>query len=114
MARIVAHKHFVDFQDGAELFVQRLCWNMRQVKINLILAIDSHSGQTDLKDFAGGDVPCHQVAIGRIFLLEEIPTLAFRNRGSSALVGLGARHPNAAAFAAGRLAHQTQLVFTRN
>src|SRR6266705_3489231 len=39
MARIIADEHFIDFQDRAQLFVERLCRDVGQIEIDLVLAI---------------------------------------------------------------------------
>ena len=62
-------------------------------------------------DGAGGDVARHQVAVLGIPLFQEVPALAFGDALGIALVARLLGHPDAAAFAAGRLRHQAQLVF---
>ena len=110
VTRIVAHKHFVNLQDRPELLIERLCRNMGQIEEDLILAIHAHAVETDLEDFTCGNVARHQVAVGGILLFEKIPAFLFGNRGWRSLVAFPAWDPDAAAFAARRLAHQTQLV----
>src|SRR2546421_3043921 len=114
VAWVVADEHLVDFEDRAELAIQSLGRNMRQIEIDLILAIDAIAVQADLEDFARGDVARHEVAVSRIFLFQKIPTLALWNRRRRTLITFLLRHPHAPAFAARRLRHQTQLVFARN
>ncbi len=52
---------------------------MRQIKIDLILARDAVALKTDLEYLARRDVARNEIAIRRIFFLEEIPTLVFGN-----------------------------------
>ena len=60
---------------------------------------------------AGGDVAGDEVAVFGIPLLEEVEALGLGDLLDGALVADGARNPDAAAFAAGRLRHEAQLVF---
>src|SRR5437870_7579710 len=71
MARIIADEHFVDFQNRPELFVERLCRNVSQIEINLVLAIGAKAIETHLKDLARGNIAGDQIAVSRIFLLEK-------------------------------------------
>ena len=80
MARIIADEHFVDFQNRPEFLVERLSRNVRQVEINLVLAISAEAIETHLKDFARGNIARDQIAVSRIFLLEKIPALFLGNR----------------------------------
>ena len=79
LARIVANEHFIDFQNRAELLIERLSGYVREIEIDLVLAIHSEAIETDLKNLAGGDVPRHQIPVRRIFFFEEIKALFFRN-----------------------------------
>ena len=100
VTRIIPDEHLVDLQDGAELFVERLSRNVRQIEIDLVLAVDAHAGETNLKDFSRRDIARNQIAIGRIFLFEKIPPLVLGNRGRRSLVVFSLRYPNAATLTA--------------
>src|SRR5438132_9616636 len=92
---IIADEHLVDFQDRAKLFIERLRRDVRQIEIDLVLAIDAHAGETNLKDFSRGDVTGNQIAIGGIFLFEEIPTLVLGKRHGRPLLAVLLRRPDA-------------------
>ena len=114
MPRIVAHKHFVNFQNRAEFPIQCLGIDVRQIKVDLILRAHALAFNADLENFARGDVARDEIAVGRKLLFEEIPALTFRyRRWRSRVAGLS-RHPNASAFAARGFRHQSQLVFAGN
>src|SRR5207237_3006871 len=55
-----------------------------------------------------------QVLVFWVFLLEEIPAVQLRDRARVARIALLARHPDTAALAARRLAHQPVLVLARD
>ena len=76
---IIADEHLVDFQDRAELFIERLRRDVCQIEIDLVVAVDTHAGETNLKDFSCRDIAGDQIAIGGIFLFEEIPPLVLGN-----------------------------------
>src|SRR5258705_10360329 len=114
MSRIIAHKHFVNFKDRAKFSVQSLRGNMRQIEVDLVFSADALAFDTDLENFAGGDVARNEISVGRKLLLEKIPTFVFRYRRRRSCLARFARHPNPAAFAACGLRHQPQLVFTGN
>src|SRR5437870_13918711 len=76
---IIADEHLVDFQDRTELFIERLRRDVCQIEVDLALAVDAHAGQTNLKDFSCRDIAWDQIAIGGIFLFEEIPPLVLGN-----------------------------------
>ena len=84
---------------------------MRQIEINLIFAADAVAFETDLEYLAGRDVARDEIAVGRIFFFEKIPALGIGNVTRRASIGRISRHPDAAAFAAGGFAHQSQFVF---
>src|SRR5439155_10404313 len=111
---IVAHEHLVNLQDGAEFLIERLSRNVREIEINLVLAVDPKAIDTNLKDLARGNITWHQIAVSRILLFEKIPTLFFGDRGRRSLIAFRARYPDASAFAASRFAHQAQLVIAGN
>ena len=71
-------KHFVDFENRAELSIQHLGGDVRQVEIDLILTTNTFAFYADLKNFASGNVAGDQIAVGGKLLLEEIPALGFR------------------------------------
>src|SRR4051812_26074654 len=56
VARVVADKHLVDFENRAELLVQSLRRDVRQIQVDLILAVDAHAFETDLENLARRDV----------------------------------------------------------
>ena len=64
----------------------------------------------DVEEFPRGDVPRHEVAVGRIALFEEIISLVLGDLLRGAGVLRLARDPNPAALAADALADQPQLV----
>src|SRR5215813_15611562 len=78
--RIIAYKHFIYFEDCAELAIQNICGNVRHIQVHLVLAADTHPFETDLEYFSGSDVTRDEVSIGWILFFEEVPALAFRNR----------------------------------
>ena len=103
--RVDADEFFVDFENAAELAVQRGAVDVREVEIDHGLAVDAQVFFVD--DFvngAGGDVARDQVAVFGIPLFEEVEALGFGDRFGGALVAGRARNPDAAAFAARRLA----------
>ena len=101
-ARIFADEVLVDFDDRTQFAVDLFRIEMRQVQIDQVLTVqaETHFG-TNLENRPGCDVARHQVAVGRVPFLEEIPGLA---------VFIG---PDASTFAAGRLGHQAAFVFAR-
>ena len=114
-ARIVAHKLLINFQNTFKLSVERGAVNVGQVKINHRLAIDAEVLLVNnFKNGAGRDISRYQVAILRIPLFEEIPALVLRNTLGIALVARILRDPYPSPFAAGRLRHQPQFVFSRD
>ena len=114
VARIVADKLLVNFQDAFQLAVERLAVDVREVKIDHGLAVDAQVVLVNhFVDVAGGDVTRHQVAVFRIPFFQKVPALVLRNAFPVALVAFGPGHPDAAAFAARRFRHQPQLVFAR-
>ena len=103
LARIFSDEVHVDFEDTAELALQVVRIDMREVEVDAVLAVDAQTHvHADLEDSARGDVTRHEVAVCRIHVLKEVPGLAV------------AIDPDASAFTAARLAHQTVLVGTRN
>ena len=112
-ARVVADELLVDFENAFELAVESLAVDVGEVEIDHRLAVDAQAVLVDdLEDGAGGDVARDEVAVLGIPLFEEVPAVGLGNAASAArLSSLLARNPDAAAFAAGRLGHQAQLVF---
>jgi hypothetical protein len=114
-ARVVAHELDVDFEDAQQLLLDLLAGQVRDVEVDLVLAlypaplVDAH-----IEDFACGDVARHEVAVGGILLLKEVPAVAFGDVARVALVVGVFRHPHAPALAAHRLRNQAALVFARN
>src|SRR5690606_2573667 len=111
MPRIIADEHLVDLEYRTELTRKRVRGNMCEIEIDLILTADAVAVDANLEDLTRGDVARDQVAVCRIFLLEEIPTLRFRYILRIAAVTVIFRDPNTPPFAAGRFAHQPQFVF---
>ncbi|KKN36540.1 hypothetical protein LCGC14_0772460, partial [marine sediment metagenome] len=111
-ARIDALEFFVDFQDAAELQVERRRRDVRQIEIDAqAVLLDAQAlGGADVEDFARGDVARHQVAVFRIALFEKVVSLGFGDLAGQAPILWFARDPQASAFAAGAFAHQAQLV----
>ena len=79
MTRIVTDEHFVNLQDGSELFIQGLSRNVSKVQIDLVLAVYSVTVETNLKDLTRGDVARYKVAVSRILLFQKIPSLTLGN-----------------------------------
>src|SRR5713101_4444290 len=114
-ARIVPDKLLVDFEDAFQLAVESLAVNMRQVKIDHRLAVDSEVVFVHhFENRARGHVARDEVPVFRIPLFEEIPTVTLRNGFGIALVARSLGNPDASTFAAGRFRHQAQLVFSGN
>ncbi len=112
VAGIVADELLVDFEDAFELVVEGLAVDVGEVEVDHGLAVDAHAVLVDdLEDGAGGDVAGDEVAVLGVPLFEEVPALAFGDGFAGALVVLVAGDPDAAAFAAGRLGHEAELVF---
>ncbi len=65
----------------------------------------------DLEDLASGDVTGDEVAVLGVALLEEVPAVGFGDGLGGALVVAVLGDPDAAAFAAGGLGHEAELVF---
>src|SRR5205814_1470778 len=108
-------KLLVNFQNAFELAVEGGAINVGEIEIDHRLAINAEVVFINhLEDGAGRNVPWNQIAVLRIPLLEEIPTIFFRNRIRITLVAECPWYPDPPAFAARRLRHQPQLVFTRN
>jgi hypothetical protein len=111
-ARIDALELLVDLQNPAQFLIQRLSRDVRQIQIHrqsVLLDAQSFPG-ADVKDLARGDVARHEIAIFRIALFQEIVALALGNILGRARILRALGHPHAAAFTAGALAHQPQLV----
>ena len=114
-ARIVADELLVDFENAFELAVERLAIDVGEVEVDHRLAVDAEAVLVDhLVNGARGHVARDEVAVLRIPLFEEVEALGLGNLLEGALVAGRARHPDAAAFAAGRLRHEAQLVFAGN
>src|SRR5713226_595109 len=115
VARIVADKLLVDFEDAFQLAVESFAVNMRQVEIDHRLAVDAEVVFVHhFENRARGHVARDEVAVFRIPLFEEIPTVTLRNGLGIALVALSFRNPDPSTFAAGRFRHEAQLVFAGN
>src|SRR5690242_177447 len=111
-ARVHAEKLFVDFQNAFEFAVEGLARDVADVEINGGFSIEAELFLVnDAVNGARGDVARNEVPVLRVPLLEKIEALFFRNALCRALVRGISRDPDAAAFAARGLAHQTQLVF---
>ena len=81
VARIDALELLVDLQNAAQLPVEHLARNVRQVEIHaqpVLLDAQPFVG-ADVEDLARGDVARHQVAVLRIALFEEVVALGFGN-----------------------------------
>jgi hypothetical protein len=115
LARIFAHELDVDFEDAQQLLLDLLAGQVGDVEVDLVLAlypaplVDAH-----IEDFACGDVARHEVAVGGILLLKEVPAVAFGDvaRVSAVVRVLG--NPHAPALAAHRLGNQAALVLARD
>src|SRR5208337_2396193 len=114
-ARIVADKLLVDFQDAFQFAVESLGVDVGEVEINHRLAIDAEVFLVHhFENRARGHVAWNEVTVFRIPLFEEVPALFLRNGLGIAWVVRSPGNPDAAAFAARRLRHQAQLVFSGN
>src|SRR5487761_491103 len=115
LARIRADKFLVNLEDAFEFAVEHLARKMREVEIDGVHSREAEFFLEDnFVDGARGDVARDQVAVFWVPLLEEIKTFLLRNRTSGARVTGFSRHPDAAAFAAQRFAHQAAFVFAGN
>ena len=110
VARVVADEHLVDFENRAELAVESLGRDVRQIEVDLVVAVDAEAVEADLENLARRDVARDEVAVGRVLLFEEVPALGLGDGRRLAFIILRLRHPHAPALAARRLGHQTQLV----
>ncbi len=115
-ARVDALELFVDFQNAAELQVECVSRDVRQVEIDAQpVALDAQVlVRADVEDFARGNVAGHEVAILRIALFEEVIPLGLGNLLGRARILRLTRHPHTASLAAGAFAHQPQLVGSGN
>src|SRR6266446_1609307 len=112
VARIVADELLVNFEDAFQLAVESLAIDMRQVKIDHRLAVDSQVVLVHyFENRARRNVARNEVAVFRVPLFEEVPALTLRNGFGVALVALSFWNPDASALAACRFRHQAQLVF---
>ena len=112
VARVIAHKLLVDFENAFQLAVQNLPVDMCQVEIDHRLAVDAEVVLVDyFENRPRRHVARNQVAVLRIPLFEKIPTFVLRNRLRIACVARRLRHPHAPAFTARRLRHEPQFVF---
>ncbi|MCU1226923.1 MAG: hypothetical protein JWQ42_5016 [Edaphobacter sp.] len=111
LARVVAYELLVDLEDAFEL-VLSLRRKVGDVEVDHGLAVDAHAMLVHhFKYCPGGDVARDEVAVLGVPLLEEVPAVAFGDRLRCALVVLVPGDPDAAAFAAGGLGHEAELVF---
>ena len=109
---IDADELLVDFENAAELVVEGGAVDVGEVEVDHGLAVDAEAEFVDdLVDGAGGDVAGDEIAVLGIPLLEEVEALGLGDLLDGALVAGGARNPDAAALAAGRLGHEAELVF---
>ena len=95
VARVDALEFLVDFQDAAQLAVELVARNVRQVEIHAqpVLLDAQPLVDADVEDLARGDVARHEVAVLRIALFEEVVPLALGNRrGSRGSCGLRGTH----------------------
>src|SRR5215469_945764 len=112
VVRVDADEFLVDFEDAAELVVEGGSVDVREVEVDHRLAFKAEAVLVD--DFvngAGGDVAWNEVAVFRVPLFEEVEALGFGDLLEGAAVAGLARDPYAAAFAAGGLGHEAELVF---
>ncbi len=79
VVRIIADKHFVDFENCAELAIECFFGNVGHVQEDLVLATNAETIDAYLKDLARRDVAGNKVAVTRILLFEEVPTLGLWN-----------------------------------
>src|SRR6266478_4636109 len=112
MPRVIANKHFINLENCAQLPIEYFGRDVREIQINLILAPHPVALQAYLKYLPCGYVPGNEIAVSGILLLQKIETLFFRNLRSWSCIALLARNPHASTFAACRLRHQPQFVFT--
>ena len=111
-AGVVADELLVDFEDAFELAVERGAVDVGDVEVDHGLAVDAHAVLVDdFEDGAGGDVAGDEVAVLGVPLFEEVPAVGFGDGLGGALVVLVLGDPDAAAFAAGGLGHEAELVF---
>src|SRR6266496_3514434 len=114
MPRVIANKHFINFENCAQLPIEYFSRNVREIQINLILASPAVALQAYLKYLPCGDVPGNEVAVSGILLLQKIETLSLWNLRRWSCVALLPRNPHASTFAACTLRHQPQFVYTQD
>ena len=100
VARIVAHKLFINFENAFQFAIQNLAVDVGQVKVDHRLAINAEMVLVhDLEDGASSYVARHQIPVLWIPLFEEIPALSCRDAFGIALVTRLFRDPDASALA---------------
>ena len=111
-ARVDALEFFVNFQDAAQLLVERGARDVRQIEIDAQpVAFDAQAlVGADVEDLACGDVAGHEIAVFRVAFFKEIVAIGLGNLPRIAWVLRLARHPHPASFATSAFAHQPQLV----
>src|SRR4051812_39042238 len=114
ITRVVADKHFVNFEYRSESLGKCFCRDMCQVEINLILSADTFAFQTNLKDLTRCYISRNEIAVCRISVLKKIPALIFRNISRTAFVGFVLWNPDTPTLTTSRFAHQAKLVLTWN
>src|SRR5699024_6252792 len=92
----------IDFDDSAKFDIQFVLAFMRQGEVYRIRPVDTEFlVYTDIEDFAGGNVPWNEVAVIRIFFLEEVPRFAVFIC------------PDTSTFTTCRFTHQSEFIITR-
>src|SRR5580765_1251020 len=115
VARIVAHKLLINLEDAFQLAIENLPVDVRQVEIDHRLTVNAEIVLIhDLEDGSCRHIAGYEIPVLRIPLFQEVPTLTLGNGLGITLVAWSLRHPNASAFAARRLRHEAQLIFTGN
>ena len=109
LARILAYEIIVHLEDAAELALEVVGRNVREVEVDAVRVVHAETHvHDDLVDGAGRDVTRHEVAVCRVHILEEVPALFL------ARLRVLAVDPDASALAAASLAHQAVLVGARD
>ena len=109
LARILTHEVAVHLEDAAELALEVVSRDVREVEVDAVRVVHAEAHvDDDLVDGARCDVTRNEVAVCRVHILEEVPALFL------ARLRVLAVNPDAAAFTAASLGHQAVLIGTRD
>src|SRR6185312_14267536 len=115
--RVGADEFFIDlenaFEPGEDGLTAAFLDFVAKIEVDHVSAAHAQALLADFEDLAGGNVARDNVAVLGIPLFQDIVTLVLGDVIGIARIVRLARHPDAAAFAAGRLADQPALVLAR-